>query len=160
MGNFNLKDLKTLVEDFDRIEKFYVDAENDKYITYYPSFSDDKIGELIKDLFETVKVCESKGVKDFDDNQYVNEYLSFLTIKHFTSLKNELKGKAYSTHKKAMTELTKVGLIRTFLDHIFEYEQVRKVFDRFNELYNVGLEQITRMEEEFEGMKNLKVLSN
>lgn len=160
MGNFNLKDLQALTDDFDKVEKFYVDAEQDKYITYNVKFSEKKINVLLKELANTLTHCRDKGIKDFDTDDFTSQYLNFLIFKHFTSVHNELKGKAYSTHKKAMDKFEEVGLLRTFIDHVFDNDEVLKVYDRFTEISNVGLDFIARMEKEIQGLDNLKVLNN
>lgn len=160
MGNFNLKDLEVLANNFNHKEKFYVDAEQDKFIEYYTLFSEKKINDLLTDLHETIKYCDKKGITDFEDGTYTYNYIGFLIFKHFTSTHKELKGKAYSTHKKAMEKLGEVGLLHLFLNHQFDQDEVLKVYDRYTEITNKGLEFMARMEHEMQGVQNLKVLNH
>ena len=129
MGNFNLKDLNALAQEMYREEKFYVDVENDKYITYFPAFPEKKINELLLDLFETIKYCDEKKIKDFDDNDYVNKYISFLIFKHLSSAFINQVLSFFSKHSKYIKQFCVLSNLSD--DSRLSNKQIYETFTNF-----------------------------
>lgn len=134
MGQLKLSDIQKQVSELDKIEKFYLDKENDQFIYYYPKFSEDKINEIFEELISTGEHCKENKLDKLQTDDEVTDYLQFLIIKHFTSLKEELENKSFDTHYETMKALKKNGLHRVFLDHMFDSDEVIKVLDRKNEV--------------------------
>jgi len=124
MGQLTLSDIQKQVAELDKKEKFYLDKENDQFIYYFPKFSEDKINEVFEELLNTGKYCEESKLDKLSTYDKAMEYLQFLIIKHFTSLKDELKDEK--------------GLHRVFLDHMFDSAEVIKVLERKNEVEKLG----------------------
>lgn len=138
MGQLKLSDIQKQVAELDKIEKFYLDKENDQFIYYHPKFAEDKINEIFEELISTGEYCKENKLELLQTDDKVIEYLQFLIIKHFTSLKDELENKSLDTHYKTMKALEKNGLHRVFLDHMFDSAEVIKVLDRKNEVEKLG----------------------
>lgn len=138
MGQLKLSDIQKQVAELDKIEKFYLDKENDQFIYYHPKFAEDKINEIFEELITTGEYCKENKLDKLQTDDEVTEYLQFLIIKHFTSLKDELENKSFDTHYETMKALEKNGLHRVFLDHMFDSVEVIKVLDRKNEVEKLG----------------------
>lgn len=138
MGQLTLSDIQKQVAELDKKEKFYVDKENDQFIYYYPKFSEDKINDIFEELISTSKYCKESKLDKLSTYDKAMEYLQFLIIKHFTSLKDELDNETFDTHYKTMKALEKHGLHRVFLDRMFDSAEVIKVLERKNEVEKLG----------------------
>lgn len=138
MGQLKLSDIQKQVAELDRIEKFYLDKENDQFIYYHPKFAEDKINEIFEELISTGEYCKENKLDKLSTYDKAMEYLQFLIIKHFTSLKDELENESFDTHYKTMKALEKKGLHRVFLDHMFDSAEVVKVLERKNEVEKLG----------------------
>lgn len=134
MVQIKVADIIELANEMDKIEKLYLDKENDKFITYYPKFSDDKINELFQDLNNTIIHCKEIDSKLLENDAQEAEYLQFLIVKHFTSLKDELDDKSVDVHFETKKALEKSGLQRLLLDHVFDSNEIHKILDRRNDL--------------------------
>ena len=113
-------------------------------IKYCPRFANSKVGELVKDLLLLVKEYE-EGLKDklpVLDSQ-LNHIINFLTVKHFTELKEELKDTSYEEQLKLMYDLMNTGwfgeILLAFEDGELEKVKVAVensviIFNRLDEL--------------------------
>lgn len=137
MAQLKLNDIIKLAEDTDKVEKLYLDKEKDEYITYYPNFSETKIDDVLKELALTIDECQETKNGLIDNDEKEAQYLEFLIVKHFTSLKDELDGQSLEVHSKTKDALYKSGLLRLLLDNIFDQTQINKVLDKKNNI--VGL---------------------
>lgn len=157
MGQLKLSEVKKRIEELHKKQKFYLDKENDEFIYYYPKFSEKKINELLDELLITIKYCQENKLDKLKDEDKILQYLQFLIIKHFTSLKDELDNKPFNIHLETKESLEESGLYRIFLDHMFDPSEVHDVLDRFNDIVKLGADIINELEKESED-KNLKVV--
>lgn len=159
MGQLKLSDIQKQVSELDKIEKFYLDKENDQFIYYNPKFAEDKINEVFEELISTGEYCKENKLDKLSTYDKAMEYLQFLIIKHFTSLKDELENKSFDTHYETMKALEKNGLHRVFLDHMFNSAEVIKVLERKNEVEKLGeLVMIELEKDELNKNRQLHVL--
>lgn len=75
-------------------------------IKYCPRFANTKIADLVTDLLNLVKYCED-NLKDKlpELDSQLNTIVNFLTVKHFTELKEEIKDCDYEEQLKLMYHL-------------------------------------------------------
>ncbi len=158
MGQLKLAEVKKRVQELHKKQKFYLDKENDEFIYYYPKFSEKKINELLDELLITIKYCQENKLDKLNDDDRTLQYLQFLIIKHFTSLKEELDNKSFDIHFETKESLEETGLYRIFLDHMFDPSEVHDVLDRFNDIIKLGADILNELEKESED-KNLKVVN-
>lgn len=157
MGQLKLADITKLANEMDKTEKFYLDKANDKYILYYPLFSDIKIDELLQELDETINHCKEND-KRLDNDEKCTKYLQFLIVKHFTSLKDELIDRSVDVHFETKSALEKSGLQRILLDHVLDSNEIHKVLDRRNALVNMVENLAHELEKELKN-KDLKIIN-
>lgn len=137
-----LQSIKEKAEHMNEIKE--LNLTDDITIKYHPRFSNSKVGELVKDLLLLVKEYE-EGLKDklpVLDSQ-LNHIINFLTVKHFTELKEELKDTSYEEQLKLMYDLMNTGwfgeILLAFEDGELEKVKVAVensviIFNRLDEL--------------------------
>lgn len=157
MGQLKLATVKKRIEELHKKQKFYLDKENDEFIYFYPKFSEKKINEALEELFITITYCQENKLDKLKDDNQILQYLQFLIIKHFTSLKEELDNKPFDIHFTTKESLEETGLYRIFLDHMFDPAEVYEVLDRMNDVVKLGNDIAKELDKENKD-KNLKVV--
>ncbi|MGE7840762.1 hypothetical protein ACQKNX_08215 [Lysinibacillus sp. NPDC093712] len=160
MAKLKLSDVKQRVKELHKKQKFYLDKEDDVFIEYYPKFSEKKINQTLEELFITITYCQENEIDNLNSDDKIMQYLQFLVIKHFTSLKEELDKKPFDIHFKTKNELEETGLYRIFLDHMFDPAEVYEVLDRMNDVVKLGTDIANELERnpQNENLNNLKVV--
>ncbi|WP_107838610.1 hypothetical protein [Metasolibacillus meyeri] len=116
-------------------EKFYFDKEQDEFILYYPTFSQNKKDELFVELVETINYYEQNNAPFISNDFELIRYTEFLIFKHFSSLKDELDGKSYEIHKETADKIYTTGLHKIFKELVFNDDEINKVIEQ---LYSIS----------------------
>ena len=130
--------INNLNKETEKVEKYYLDFEKGEYINYYPIFGEDKIEELFKDLLLSIQEAKKEKIKFFDNDIELIKHTHFLIIKHFTSLKSELKGKSLKIQLATFAKLVNTGLFEKFMTDMFDELEIQKVIDKLNTLSEFG----------------------
>lgn len=125
------------VKELNKMEKYYIDADNVDFINYYPKFANDKIEKLLMQLAESVKYCRDNNLEFLKSDVDIIKYTSFLIIKHFTSLNNELEDKSFEVHVDTLDKLHKSGLYELFIEDMFDELEIQKVIDKLTNITNL-----------------------
>lgn len=144
---FKLKDIQAQAKELTKVSKFYLDKEETSFINYYPKFSKKKSHDLFVELSDTIKKLEELKL-DFPSNDLeLIQYVQFLIIKHFTSLKSELNGKSIEVHIETMIKLLETGLFERFFSEMFDMAEVHDLLEDLDKKAELGLELIRIKEE-------------
>ena len=131
---------------------------NDKVTLYYAQkFGFDKIDILLMDLMETIKFAQENGHDFPSTDEHVIQYLDFLIFKHFTNIQEALEGADYYMNIATYTEAYKKGWMLKVMND-FDYEEVGKVYEKFNLVVQNG-EKFNRLQEK-EKQKLLNIVKN
>jgi len=146
MVKLKLAQVKERVKELHKKQKFYLDKEDDVFVEYYPKFSEKKINQTLEELFLTITYCQDNKLDKLNSDDKIMQYLQFLIIKHFSSLKEELDKESFDIHFKTKDELEETGLYRIFLDHMFDPAEVYEVLDRMNDVVKLGADIANELE--------------
>lgn len=122
------------VKELSKVEKYYLDVENNEFINYSPTFTEDKIDDIITELVLSIEECKQKGIDFLRNDSEILKYAHFLIIKHFTSLKNELEKKSIEVHIEALSKLYNMGWFTLFISDMFDEVEVQKVIDKIHKV--------------------------
>lgn len=133
------------------------DVETNTVIRYYERFDNNKIEELLNELYEDISYADSEGLKFFQDDSNMMKYLSILIVKFFTHL-NKTIPKEFEKKIAYMNEMLTIGLVEELFDKCFIDSEVYKVFSKVIETANLN-EKLVNLELET-GAKMKNFLSN
>lgn len=139
---FKLKDIQAKAKELTKVSKFYLDKEETMFINYYPKFSKKKVHDVFVEISDSIKILEELELNFPSNDLELIQYIQFLIIKHFTSLKSELDGKSIEVHIETMIKLLETGLFERFFDEMFDMAEVNDLLEDLDKKAGLGLELI------------------
>lgn len=136
-----LSHIQSKVKEINKMETYVLDEEQNLVIKYYPTFPENKIEELLKEINQIVVEAEEKGSDFFKDNSLFMKYLYLLILKKMTSLDSEIP-EDFETQVYVMDQIIDIGLFRKVFDDILDGNEVLKVIGRVEEMV-VNVAKIT-----------------
>lgn len=133
--NLKLTQIKSSAKSNREIETYEFDSSTT--LKYYGVFPDSMVQECLKDMQslmqEMEKINKSTDPKDkknkveFDDNTMI-QFITFLSIKHFTGLKSQIKGD-FVQHISTMKDLVDSGWYKRIVDEVLDPKQIYRVME-------------------------------
>lgn len=121
-----------------RKEKLYLDEDELEYIEYNPFFSKTKRIAAIQELMATVHDATENKDPYFANEYIIKEYLQFLMIKHFSTIKDMLEGQDFEVHKEVCKGFVDTEFMDLMINEIFDFEEISKVWNE----YNIAMERL------------------
>jgi|SRR5690625_3668306 len=139
--------IKKEASSINKTEEYIMNDKNEA-IRFYPYFPEGKIDDLLEELREDVLYSMEKGIDLVDDDRFFLEYIYFLCIKHFTSLK---KGISDSLENKILQfeYLKDTGYYRQIVEDVFLASELEKVTNALAKLNAVD-KMYTKIEQKTE----------
>lgn len=117
----------------DTLSTYILDEKTNEVIKYNKLFSDSKIQFLLIEAYEKMKYAEENDIEFFKSDEDLYTFISYLTIKWFTHLGEELKDSSLETDISAMSALVSTGLFKTILNDVFDGNEIQKVLQTMDE---------------------------
>lgn len=161
MTNLTIAKVKKQSKEFDKTEKYEITdgVYKGSIITFYPTFSDTKIEELLTELQSIQKeIVDNK----LDISEKMNVYIiQFLIIKHFTHFKNAIPSSLLPNDKNEslldyLEHFQKTGLFKLILDNVFLPTEIQKVFESLTDFVSKALVHIDLEKQLQDKVSNLK----
>lgn len=112
-----------------KMSAYMYDTETGHTIKYYEVFPEKKIDALIEDLYKTMTYVEENKIPFPANDTELMNYVLYLTVKHFTHLKDDI-GDKFEDNLKAMEILYDTRLYQLCHEALFNPEQVNLVLDK------------------------------
>src|SRR5690606_35166125 len=116
-----------------KLSPYILDNENNEIIKYNKIFDERKINELLEEAIEKMEYANENDIEFFKQDSELLIYISFLTIKYFTHLKDELENSSLEDDISALGSLLSTGLFKKILNDVFDGNEVHKVYDVMTE---------------------------
>lgn len=100
--------------------------ENGQTITFYPTFPPTLIEEMLKEISTTLSSNPELKLTE----EQIHKYILFMTVKHFTHLKEQFTGTSLTEQLNEMKSLVDSGCFEIIVDEIFLPDEIKKVFDQ------------------------------
>lgn len=105
--------------------------EDETILKFHPTFPP----TLIEQMFEEMQEILKTKPKDLTlDDKTTYTYVSFLCIKHFTHLKNQLKATTFIGQMDEIKSLIDSGYFKKIMEEVFLPQELQKVFDELNKI--------------------------
>lgn len=103
----------------------------DEAIRHYPIFPQGKINEMLKEYQDQIQYATKKDILIPEEKTL--DYIYFLCIKYFTSLKKGISDK-YENQLLQMEHLIDAGYFKEIVNDVFMQSEINKVLDAITDL--------------------------
>lgn len=148
--SLTMEKIEQTAKESNKMEQY--DLSDEDLIMFYPIFPNRKINELLEELREDLIYAEEKKIElDSSDDFFLN-YVYFLCIKHFTSLKegfsDNLEDKILQLEHLSDTEY-----FNQIVSEVFMVSELDKVIDSLSQIFAIDkvLEKINEKTQEHMG---------
>lgn len=94
-------------------------------IRFYPTFPPTMIEELFKEV-QSVFATKPEEIELSDE--LTHKYILYMTIKHFTHLKSQLKAVTFVEQLNEMEAVINAGLFDVIVNEVFVQQEINKIF--------------------------------
>lgn len=126
----SLKSIQAKEADIHKLSTYIINQETNEVIKYYKIFDEFKIQELINECFDKIKYAEENGIEYFTQDSHLGMHISYLIVKHFTHLEDELRDSTLEQDIAALNALVSTGLYYTILEDVLDPNEILKVTDK------------------------------
>lgn len=155
----SLKDMNKQAKKLNDYSTYTVETKDNvsMIFKYNEQFDYQKIEELLKDLQAHLKYANEHYPEQINDD-FIYKFLFYLIIKHFSNIKAEVdkEGNTFEVNMQARDTLISLGYYKMFYSEIFNWDEVMKVIDSFNELVELVSKEITLDEETKQKIMNIQ----
>lgn len=154
-----LKDMNKQAKKINEYSTYTVETKDNVSMVfkYNEQFDYQKIEELLKDLQTHLKYAKEHYPEQINDD-FIYKFLFYLIIKHFSNIKTEVdkEGNTFEVNMQARDTLISLGYYKLFYGEIFDWDEVMKVIDAFNELVELVSKEIPLDEETKQKLMNIQ----
>lgn len=142
--DLSLSKVKSTSKKIDKMEKYEIDegVYAGETVSFYPTFSDDRIENLLKEFQKLLLEADEKGIELSDEMNI--HLLNMLMIKHFSHFHNAIPSSLLGEGKKEgfldyLDHFRKTGLYVLFMDTIFLPSEINKVHNSMTDFISKSL---------------------
>lgn len=117
-----------------RKEYFALNEEETEFIWYHPVFSQTKREALMTEFLETVKYCQDNDIDYFTNEVESMQYLQYLMIRYFSSVKDMTEGLTFVEHIAVLRQFRDSDFLALMVNEVFDIEEVSKISDDYHTL--------------------------
>ena len=156
-----LKDIQKQHKKVHTMSTYVLNEEENLTIKYYEQFPEERIHELMEELYSSVKFVEENNLNFFQKEEQLIQFAMFLMIRKFTSLESEIPTN-FETQVSIMSQIISIGLWDTIFEEVLPPDEVNRILEKFKE-YQLMVEKIGHtLQQEFsvldEKVQNPEVL--
>lgn len=119
-----------------RKEYFALNEEETEFIWYHPVFSQTKREALMTEFLETVNYCQENEIDYFTNEVESMQYLQYLMIRYFSSVKDMTEGLTFVEHIAVLRQFRDSDFLALMVNEVFDIEEVSKISDDYHTLMN------------------------
>jgi len=135
-----LKDIQKQHKKVHTMSTYVLNEEENLIIQYYKQFPEERIHELMEELYSSVKFVEENNLNFFQKEEQLIQFAMFLMIRKFTSLESEIPTN-FETQVSIMSQIISIGLWDTIFEEVLPPDEVNRVLEKFKE-YQLMVEKI------------------
>lgn len=128
-----LKSIQAKEASIDTLSTYILNEKTNEVIKYYKLFNENKIQFLLTEAFEKMKYAEENDIEFFNSDADLYNFISYLSIKWFTHLGEELKDSTLEDDIVAMSALLSTGLFKTILNDVFDGNEIQKIIETMHD---------------------------
>lgn len=128
-----LKSIQAKEASIDTLSTYLLNEETNEVIKYYKIFNESKIQFLLTEAFEKIQYAAENDIEYFTTDSDLYNFISYLSIKYFTHLGEELQDSALEDDIAAISALISTGLYKTILNDVFDGNQLQRIFETMSE---------------------------
>lgn len=117
-----------------RKEYFALNEEETEFIWYHPVFSQTKREALMTEFLETVQYCQDNDIDYFTNEVESMQYLQYLMIRYFSSVKDMTEGLTFVEHIAVLRQFRDSDFLALMVNEVFDIEEVSKISDDYHTL--------------------------
>lgn len=128
-----LKSIQAKEASIDTLSTYVLNEETNEVVKYYKIFNESKIQFLLTEAFEKIQYAAENDIEYFTTDSDLYNFISYLSIKYFTHLGEELQDSALEDDIAAISALISTGLYKTILNDVFDGNQLQRIFETMSE---------------------------
>ncbi len=115
-----------------KMEEYIINSDGD-IIKFYPTFPQGKIDELLEELRKDIIYANDNDIELTHDDNFFISYIMFLSVKHFTSLKNSISDKL-ENKIQIFEHMKDSGYFNIIVDEVFLPSELSKVIESLSKV--------------------------